>query len=140
MIELSQIVDSNQRISATFSQGLTAVFVGGTSGVGEYTLRALASYAPSSKFYIVGRSQESADRIIRECERQSRDCSFEFIQADIGVLKNVDDVCRQIIAKERSINLLFLTPGTMAFKTSKCEIPVVYTVCLCELSSLTFVL
>jgi short-subunit dehydrogenase len=118
MVELSQVIESNKRISATFPSGLVAVFVGGTSGVGEYTLRCLSRYAPNSKFYIVGRSQESADRIIKECAEQSKGCSFEFIKADIGLLKNVDDVCRHIKAKENSINILFLSQGTLAFKTS----------------------
>lgn len=87
--------------------------------MGEYTLKALSKYVPKSRFYIIGRSKESADRIIKECTEQSHECCFDFIEADISQLKHVDSVSRQIMAKEDSINLLFQTQGTMAFKKSK---------------------
>lgn len=119
MTELSRISAFNSKIASAFPSGLTAVFVGGTSGVGEYTLKALSKYVPRSRFYIIGRSKESADRIIRECIEQNHECCFEFINADISQLKNVDNVSRQIMAKENSINLLFQTQGTMAFKKSE---------------------
>ncbi|EHK47852.1 hypothetical protein TRIATDRAFT_90330 [Trichoderma atroviride IMI 206040] len=121
MTELSLISTSNSKIASAFPSGLTAVFVGGTSGVGEYTLKALSKYVPRSKFYIIGRSKESADRIIRECTEQNHECCFEFINADISQLQRVDNVSRQIVAKENSINLLFQTQGTMAFKKTTAD-------------------
>lgn len=39
-----------------------------------------------------------------------------FLKTDISLLKNVDGVCAQIAAKERSLNLLFMTPGYMTLK------------------------
>lgn len=119
MTELSLISTFNSKIASAFPSGLTAIFIGGTSGVGEYTLKALSKYVPKSRFYIIGRSKESADRIIKECTEQSHECCFDFIEADISQLKHVDSVSRQIMAKEDSINLLFQTQGTMAFKKSK---------------------
>lgn len=118
MITLPQVIASNEHIGSTFPDGLVAVFVGGTSGVGEYTLKTLAKYAPKLRAYIVGRSQDAADRIIAECKKINPGGKFEFIKADVSLLKNVDEVCRQIRDKETSINILFLTQGTMAFKKS----------------------
>ena len=115
MVNLDSLIRSNKVISQTFTKGIIGVFVGGTSGVGEYTLRVLSKYVPNSKFYIVGRSQEAADKIITECVQETPTNSFSFIKADIGDMKNVDDVCKQIKDKEPAINLLFQSQGTMGF-------------------------
>lgn len=113
------MITSNERIAATFPNGLVAVFVGGTSGVGEYTILKLAKYVVRPRVYIVGRSQESADRIIKECKILNPDGEFHFIKSDISLLVNVDDVCGQIMKKETAINILFQSQGSMAFKSSR---------------------
>jgi short-subunit dehydrogenase len=118
MVVLTKVIESNKRIASTFPDGLVAVFVGGTSGVGEYTLLKFAKYVPKPRIYIVGRSQEAPDRIIKECKRLNPDGKFEFIKSDISLLVNVDDVCRQIKSKETAINILFESQGTMSFKSS----------------------
>lgn len=118
MVLLPKVIASNERIAHTFPDGLVAVFVGGTSGVGEYTLLKLAKYALKPQVYIVGRSQEAADRIIKECKQLNPGGKFEFIKSDISLLENVDDVCRQIRSKETAINILFQSQGTMSFKSS----------------------
>jgi short-subunit dehydrogenase len=118
MVLLPKVIESNERIASTFPDGLVAVFVGGTSGVGEYTVLKFAKYVPKPRVYIVGRSQEAADRIIKECKQLNPDGKFDFIKSDISLLVNVDDVCRQIKSKETAINILFESQGTMSFKTS----------------------
>ncbi|KAI1332172.1 putative short-chain dehydrogenases/reductase [Xylariaceae sp. FL0255] len=115
MVALSAVIASNQRIASSLPSGLVAVFVGGTSGVGEYTLKALAQYARDPQIYIVGRSQVSADRIIAECKIISPGGHFEFLPADVSVLKGVDDICKVIAKKAPVINILFLSQGSMAF-------------------------
>ncbi|KAI0433340.1 putative short-chain dehydrogenases/reductase [Xylaria sp. FL1042] len=117
MVNLSDIIASNKRIPSALPAGLVAVFVGGTSGIGEYTLKAFARYARAPKVIVVGRSQEAADRILSECRQLSPEGHFEFIRADVSLLKNVDDVCRQIKEKVAVINLLFESQGSMAFES-----------------------
>lgn len=39
-----------------------------------------------------------------------------FLQTDISLLKNVNSVCAEIAAKEKKLNLLFMTPGYMTLK------------------------
>ncbi|KAI2622708.1 putative short-chain dehydrogenases/reductase [Hypomontagnella submonticulosa] len=121
MVSLSQVIASNQRIASTFPPGLVAVFVGGTSGVGEYTVKAFAKYVSKPKVYIVGRSQEAADRIVGECKKLNPGGTFEFIKADVSLLKGVDDVCRQLKSKETAINLLFESQGGMGFAKTTSE-------------------
>ena len=118
MVTLSQAIASNNRIATTFPAGLVAVFVGGTSGVGEYTVQALARYTHNPRVYIVGRSEEAANRIIKECQQINNGGKFEFIKADLSLLKNVDEVCGYIKTKETAINLLFQTQANMAFSKS----------------------
>lgn len=118
MVALSTVTASNERIASTFPPGLVAVFVGGTSGVGEYTVKTFAKYTVKPKVYIIGRSQEAADRIVNECKELNPGGAFEFIKADISLLKNVDDVCRQISSKETKINILFESQGSMGFAKS----------------------
>ncbi|KAH8886055.1 hypothetical protein GQ53DRAFT_769646 [Thozetella sp. PMI_491] len=115
MVALSDVHASNGRISTAIPEGLVAVFVGGTSGVGEYTLKALVKHSPNLRAYIVGRSQESADRILKECKEIAPTTQIKFIQADVSLLNIVDDVCRQIQEKETAINILVTSQGTMAF-------------------------
>ncbi|KAI1391657.1 putative short-chain dehydrogenases/reductase [Hypoxylon trugodes] len=115
MVALSKVIASNERIASTLPPSLVAVFVGGTSGVGEYTVKAFAKYASKPKVYLVGRSQESATRIIDECKKLNPGGIFEFIKADVSVLKGVDDVCRQLKSKETEINLLFQSQGSLGF-------------------------
>lgn len=119
MVALSDVVASNERIASTFPRGLVAVFVGGTSGVGEFTLKKFAKYCPIFRAYIIGRSEEAAIRIISDCRKINRNIQLEFIKADVSTLKAVDDVCSQIKTKETAINLLFQTQANMAFKQSR---------------------
>jgi NADP-dependent 3-hydroxy acid dehydrogenase YdfG len=118
MVALPEVIASNKRIATTFPDGLVAVFVGGTSGVGEYTLKAFAKYAPKSRVYIVGRSQEAAYRIIEECKQVNPGGKFTFIKGDVSLMNGVDDVCRQIQSMETTVNLLFESQGSMEYKSS----------------------
>ena len=39
-----------------------------------------------------------------------------FIKKDLTLLKNVDEVCEEIKAKEKKLNLLFMTQGAMSMR------------------------
>lgn len=112
MVTLTDIQASNARIATALPPGLVAVFVGATNGIGEYSLKEFARHARQPRVYFVGRSQEAGDRIAAECRQLNSEGEFIFIKADVSLLKNVDDVCRNIASKEKRINLLFLTCGS----------------------------
>ncbi|KAK9241679.1 hypothetical protein V1506DRAFT_517829 [Lipomyces tetrasporus] len=65
-------------------QSVTA-FVGGTSGVGKHTVRALASTHGTSgrglRVYIAGRNEEAANTIIAECRKACPAGEFHFVCA-----------------------------------------------------------
>jgi NADP-dependent 3-hydroxy acid dehydrogenase YdfG len=113
MVALEQIRSSNSKISTTLRPGLVAVFAGATSGIGESSLKQFAKNAIKPRIYFLGRSKQSGDRVHAELKKLNPDGEYTFISVDVSLLRSVDDVCRQIKEKETSINLLFLSTGTM---------------------------
>lgn len=111
MVTLFGAETSNADIATSLPTGMVAIFVGGTSGIGEYTLKKFVRYAKNPRIYLVGRSQDAADRIIPECIKINPHGQYIFIRSDVSLLKNVHRVCEQILSKELSINLLFQTQG-----------------------------
>ncbi len=111
MVSLTEVRASNSQISTALPAGLVAIFVGGTSGIGETSLKKFASYSRQPRAYIVGRSQHAAERIIAECMILNPEGEYIFIKADVSLMKNVDEVCETIKAKEKFVNLLFLSAG-----------------------------
>ncbi|KAF4555229.1 Short chain dehydrogenase-like protein 14 [Elsinoe fawcettii] len=90
--------------------------VGGTAGIGASTLKEFFECTIKPKAYIVGRNQKNAEELIEEVTSTSIDAECYFIKADVTLLKNVDDVCDQIMQKEKKINILFLSAGFMSMR------------------------
>lgn len=113
MVLLAAVQSSNARIKSVLPPGLVAVFVGATNGIGETTLKQFAKYSRQPCVYFVGRSQEAGDRIAVECKSLNPEGKFIFLKADISLIRTVDNVYWDSKAKEKSINLLFMTQGTL---------------------------
>ena len=113
MVSLKIIESSNNGIRSTLQAGLVAVFVGGTNGVGETTVRQFAKYAVQPRVYIVGRSQAAGDRVTAECKALNPQGTFIFLKRETSLMRNVDEICKELANKEAVINLVFLTVGTL---------------------------
>ncbi|KAL9581153.1 MAG: hypothetical protein Q9212_004068 [Teloschistes hypoglaucus] len=107
MIILSEVQSSNARIASTLPPGLVAVFVGGTSGIGETALKQFAKHVRQPRIYYIGRSQEAADRIAIACKELNADGEYNFIKSDTSLIRNVDLVCQEI--RKTSEGLHFAT-------------------------------
>jgi NADP-dependent 3-hydroxy acid dehydrogenase YdfG len=92
------------------------IAVGGTSGIGEFTLKAFVQNTISPRVYLVGRNETAADRIIKECEVLNKEGKVEFFKADVRELGDVDRVCKEVEKRETKINLVFQTQGNMDMK------------------------
>jgi NAD(P)-dependent dehydrogenase (short-subunit alcohol dehydrogenase family) len=57
-----------------------AIFVGGTSGIGEHTAYKLAQYSKNPQIHIVGRKQDAANRVIEELRKINGDGAYTFHQ------------------------------------------------------------
>ncbi|KAF9531936.1 hypothetical protein CPB83DRAFT_891274 [Crepidotus variabilis] len=104
MVSLAELQASNAQISSSLPAGMVAVF-----------------HTRQPRVYLSGRTQESGDRITAECKALNPEGDFVFIKADLSLLRNVDDLCRDIKSKEESINLLFLSIGSMVLHTETSE-------------------
>lgn len=119
MVHYSTVKSSNASIASSLRSGLVAVFVGGTSGIGKYTLKELARQAKKPRIYVIGRSQEAWDHIEAECKQINSEGQYVFVQGDMSLLRNVDGLCKQILDKEKAINILFWSAGTLIRGQSK---------------------
>jgi NADP-dependent 3-hydroxy acid dehydrogenase YdfG len=123
MVSFSNVQLSNSLISSTLPR-LVAVFVGATSGIGEITLKKFAKYSNQPRAYFVGRSQDAADRIRAECKVINPQGEYIFIKADVSLIRVVDKVCDEIKAKEKALNMLFLSAGAPIMDRSSMIYPV----------------
>lgn len=116
MVSLDAMRASNAHIPTFLPPGLVAVFAGATSGIGEATLKEFVRHAVIAvrpKVFFLGRGQASGDRITKELKTLNSEGQYTFVACDLSLMRNVDEACRQIKEKETTINLLFLTIGTL---------------------------
>lgn len=86
---------------------LVVAFVGGTTGIGSYTARALArtfaKHGSKLRVYIIGRNASSAESHIAYGRTTAPGSDWRFIAAkDIALLADVDKVCAEIFAQENA--------------------------------------
>ena len=123
MVSLEIVESSNDRIRSTLQAGLIAIFVGGTNGVGETTVRQFAKHAVQPRAYIVGRSQAAGDRVAADCRTLNPEGTFIFLKRETSLMRNVDEICNELASKEEVVNLLFLTVGTLQAGISESVYP-----------------
>ena len=104
MVKLDSV--RSQVLSLVNNRTLVAAFIGGTSGIGEYTLRELVSAhgtrGKGLRVYIVGRKAHAAEKIIADCLRICPKGKFQFVKAmDLALLSDVDSVCERITSLEK---------------------------------------
>jgi len=120
MVSLEAMRASNARIASELPAGLVAVFLGATSGIGATSLKQFAKHARQPRIYFAGRREDEGNRIKTELKTLNPDGEYYYMKCDASLLKNVDQLCRDIKSKESAINLLFLTIGTMVTGKRKC--------------------
>lgn len=116
MVSLASVKASNARLSATVSS-YTAVFVGGTSGIGKATVQALVASGAKCKIYIVGRpsSRNATEQFIKELRSSNGNAEIIWTEAEVSLLQDVKRVCDHIRGQETSLDLLFMTCGYAPF-------------------------
>lgn len=127
MVSLNDVQEANK---LTFShRPYVAVFVGATSGIGEYTISELARQLSGnsheeSRLYLIGRNTTAGDRVISECKTSCPGIEIIWIKAqDLALLADVDRICQEIrdhekrrcADREPHIDLLFMTQGKVDF-------------------------
>jgi NAD(P)-dependent dehydrogenase (short-subunit alcohol dehydrogenase family) len=124
-------VEKVRAANASFFQqrSLVAVFIGATSGIGEYSVREMARLYGGAKqlslrLYIVGRNSTAAGKIINDCSRACPNGLFTFVQSeDLASINDVDRTSAKILELEQKnaqndtprIDFLVMTQGRVVF-------------------------
>ncbi|KAK3059211.1 hypothetical protein LTR09_000777 [Extremus antarcticus] len=129
MVQLDTARAANVKLVS--GQSVTAVFVGATTGIGEYTLRGLADTAKVNggsglRIYLVGRNQVAADSILGDCRKLCPEGVFVFVKAgNLALVQDVDKACREVQRLENKrggegagtakVDMLVMTQGVLQF-------------------------
>jgi NAD(P)-dependent dehydrogenase (short-subunit alcohol dehydrogenase family) len=116
MSSLSEVRAAN----AAFSPGYlpVAVFVGGTSGIGESMAKAFARYTKgNARIIIVGRNKSAAKSIIESFPKPTVTSDsgplHEFVHCDATLMTNVHATTKEL-TKLSTVNFLILSPGYLS--------------------------
>ena len=120
MVSYKEIQASNALINDATAPRV-AVFVGGTSGIGKFTVRALVATGASVRIYLVGRksSEERTRAFIQELYAINPKAEVIWTEGEVSLLAETKRVCEVIKSKESRVDLLFLTAGYAPFGTRR---------------------
>ncbi|KAJ7124612.1 NAD(P)-binding protein [Mycena crocata] len=92
-----------------------AIFVGGTSGIGQGMAEAFARHTNgNAHIVLVGRNRAAAEAIIASFPKPTApNAKHEFVECDITLMSNVRRVAGELRARLPKVNFLALTPGVM---------------------------
>ena len=110
MVSLKAAHSANSSL-AQQHEALTAVFVGATSGIGVETLKLFAQNVPKPTATIIGRNRNKFEPELQNLRTLNPDGVYNFIEAEIALIKNVDAVCKQIREQTSNVDLLYLSQG-----------------------------
>jgi NAD(P)-dependent dehydrogenase (short-subunit alcohol dehydrogenase family) len=131
MVDIETIRSINSTLATftvtnTSTTPFTAVVIGGTAGIGERTVLAIATNFSTSgeklRLFVVGRNESAATRIVDEAQKISPKAAISFIRAgNLALLKEVaktaDDVVAAIGGKDERLDLLVMTSGYLTLKS-----------------------
>ncbi|KAG8740086.1 hypothetical protein FRC10_004764 [Ceratobasidium sp. 414] len=94
----------------------TALFLGGTSGIGQAVAEALASTTSGNAHIILcGRNKSSADQILQSLHTSSAS-QYEFEPCDAMLMSNVRQTTGSLLGRLPKLNYLVLSPGYLTLK------------------------
>ncbi|KAH7133670.1 hypothetical protein EDB81DRAFT_762952 [Dactylonectria macrodidyma] len=120
MVSHTEILESNGLINDATAPRVS-VFIGGTSGIGRLTIKALVATGASMRIYLVGResSHEQTSAFIEEMQALNPKAEIVWTQGEVSLLAETKRVCEVIRAKERHVDLLFLSVGYTPFSARR---------------------
>ncbi|VUC35363.1 unnamed protein product [Clonostachys rosea] len=122
MVSIQTIRASNETaLPTSIPQGMVAVFIGASSGIGEATLKQFvgAAKGKSPHVYIVGRSATKSEPLLAELHRTDESAVIHFIEKDVSLLRDVDAATDFVKQHETKVDLLFLSVGFISFEGRK---------------------
>lgn len=125
VLPLLHIKVKNAESASVAAPRQVAIIVGGTSGLGEHTAYRFAQYNEEPVIYIIGRRISAGARVISNLRKinSNPNCCFRAYGCDVTLVSEVDELCSKILAQEKKVNLLFLSPGFTTL-TGRVETPI----------------
>lgn len=117
MVSYTEIQAANSLINDANGPKV-AVFIGGTSGIGKATVRALVATGTPVRIYLVGRpsSEERTRVLIAELAAVNPRAEVVWTPAEASLLAETKRVCETVVAaREARVDLLFLSAGYAPF-------------------------
>lgn len=117
MPSLSTLRASNAAFSPSYTP--VALFVGGTSGIGQGVAEAFARHLKgNAHIIIIGRNRAAAEKIISRFPKPTSESKLthEFVHCDVTLMKNVHAVTEELLTRVPKINFLVMSPGYMTTK------------------------
>ncbi|KAG8768643.1 hypothetical protein FRC12_005448 [Ceratobasidium sp. 428] len=94
----------------------TAIFLGGTSGVGQAVAEALAANTNGNAHIILcGRNKSAADQIIQSLPTSSTS-QYELEECDATLMSNVRQTTTSLLGRLPKLNYLVVSPGFLTLK------------------------
>lgn len=116
MVSYKEVQASNALVNDATAPRV-AVFVGGTSGIGLATIRALVSTGASVKIYLIGRksSEERMQPFMQELRVTNPKAEVIWTEGEVSLLAETKRICEAIKSKESRVDLLFMSTGYAPF-------------------------
>src|SRR5258708_2748733 len=84
-----------------------ALFVGGTSGIGQSMAQGLARYTDGNVHIVLcGRNKKAAEDIIATFPPAAGGGKYEFVQCDVTLMKNIVVTTRELVESLPKLNYL----------------------------------
>ncbi|KAF6757648.1 hypothetical protein DFP72DRAFT_221112 [Ephemerocybe angulata] len=115
---LESIRASNSEFVSNLPNVPVAVFIGGTSGIGQGMVEAFARWrGGQAHIVVIGRNQDAATDILARFPKPTTtsdsEWTHEFIPCDMTLMSNVHTASQAILSKYSKINFLVMTAGYM---------------------------
>lgn len=113
---LPSLRTSNAELVGSLPGEPVAVFVGGTSGIGQGMAETFAQWRSGrAHIVIVGRNEAAAKEVISHFPKvpasEEGRWTHEFVKCDATLMKEVKRASDEILARHRKINFLVMSPG-----------------------------
>ncbi|KAJ5380415.1 short-chain dehydrogenases/reductase [Penicillium cataractarum] len=118
---LTQVREWNAALKSTRPE-MVALFVGGTSGIGEHTAINLAGAVKKPTIYIIGRNEAAGTQVVDAMKNANPDGTYGFKAVDMSNLRNVDEACEELKTRFKALDLLFLSAGAISISKNETAI------------------
>lgn len=92
--------------------GKAILITGGTAGLGYETALSFAAHTPGQIFF-TGRSQPSADKLIKEVNTKFPGVPITFIRCDLASLESVRNAAKEVVSKTERLDIFMANAGIM---------------------------